>query len=153
MTPERILLVFMLLVIGALVYECKSLTTQRDKERKENLFLSVRLADEVTAVRVGKRKYEWLDDRYSKIEADFAEELADKEDLYSKIEELKQRLQEAEKRGAEELSGKQGTWIGGEFGRCSECGYSGCASDIWSGCSFDKFYCPNCGARLKDERW
>lgn len=42
---------------------------------------------------------------------------------------------------------KHGKWIGGEIGRCSVCGHSGCASDIWSGC--ETLYCPNCGARME----
>lgn len=42
---------------------------------------------------------------------------------------------------------KRGKWIGGEIGRCSVCGHSGCASDIWSGC--ETYYCPNCGAQME----
>lgn len=42
---------------------------------------------------------------------------------------------------------KRGKWIGGEIGRCSVCGHSGCASDIWSGC--ETYYCPNCGAKME----
>ena len=42
---------------------------------------------------------------------------------------------------------KTGKWIGNELGECSVCGHSGCASDIWTGC--EKYYCPNCGARLE----
>ena len=38
-------------------------------------------------------------------------------------------------------------WIGGELGKCSECGHEGCASDIWDGCG-ERNYCPNCGALI-----
>lgn len=42
---------------------------------------------------------------------------------------------------------KKGRWIGGEFGRCSICGHSGIASDIWDGCK--GMFCPNCGADMR----
>lgn len=39
-------------------------------------------------------------------------------------------------------------WIGAELGKCSSCGHSGCASDIWNGCL--QTFCPNCGAKMED---
>lgn len=41
---------------------------------------------------------------------------------------------------------RHGSWIGGEIGQCSVCGYTGCASDIWN--TGDIMFCPNCGARM-----
>ena len=40
-------------------------------------------------------------------------------------------------------------WIGAELGECSNCGHSGCASDIWNGCL--QMFCPNCGAKMESE--
>lgn len=37
-------------------------------------------------------------------------------------------------------------WIGAELGKCSNCGHSGCASDIWNDC--EQMFCPNCGAKM-----
>lgn len=44
---------------------------------------------------------------------------------------------------------KTGRWIGGENGRCSECGHKGCASDIWDGCK--EMFCPSCGAKMESK--
>lgn len=44
---------------------------------------------------------------------------------------------------------KTGYWIGEELGECSNCGHSGCASDIWNGC--EQMFCPNCGAKMESE--
>jgi hypothetical protein len=41
-------------------------------------------------------------------------------------------------------------WVGGELGFCDRCGHWGCASDIWSGC--EEEYCPNCGAKMEEEK-
>ena len=47
-----------------------------------------------------------------------------------------------------EVLKKRGTakWVGGEIGKCSKCGHTGCASDIWNGCK--RHFCPNCGAEI-----
>ena len=47
------------------------------------------------------------------------------------------------------LEQKTGYWIGEELGKCSNCGHSGCASDIWNGC--EQMFCPNCGAKMESE--
>lgn len=47
------------------------------------------------------------------------------------------------------LEQKTGYWIGEELGECSNCGHSGCASDIWNGC--EQMFCPNCGAKMEGE--
>ena len=44
---------------------------------------------------------------------------------------------------------RHGSWIGGEIGQCSVCGYTGCASDIWN--TGDIMFCPNCGADMRKD--